>query len=84
MASMTIPLKSGPDEAASGWSWGRLWQPRRGVFWLMLAFNALSSLMTWALRSDMLSTAGMVVVTVLALGNCLAGMWLAVRLLRGE
>ena len=25
-----------------------------------------------------------VLVTVLALGNCLAGMWLAVRLLRGE
>ena len=28
-------------------AWRRLWQPRRGVFWLMLAFNLLSSLMAW-------------------------------------
>ncbi len=62
----------------------RLWQPRRGVFWLMLAFNALSSVMAWALRSEMLSTAGMLVAALLALGNCLAGMWLALRLARGE
>ena len=64
--------------------WRRLWQPRRAVFWLMLAFNALSSVMGGVLRSDLLSPAGMAVVGVLALGNALAGMWLMLRMLKGE
>lgn len=25
----------------------RLWQPRRGLFWVMLAFNLLSSALVW-------------------------------------
>ena len=28
----------------------RLWQPRRGLFWLVLAFNALSSVLAWYLH----------------------------------
>ena len=62
----------------------RLWQPRRGVFWLMVGFNLLSSFMGGVLRSDMLSPVGMAVVGVFALTNALAGMWLAWRLLRGD
>lgn len=50
----------------------------------MLAFNALSSVMGVVLRSDVLSPTGMAVVGVLALGNALAGMWLMVRMLKGE
>ena len=64
--------------------WRRLWQPQRGVFWLMLGFNLLSSFMAGVLRSDLLSPAGSLVVGLLALTNALAGMWLAVRLLKGE
>jgi hypothetical protein len=29
----------------------RLWQPRRGLSWVMLVFNGLSSLGAWALRA---------------------------------
>ena len=64
--------------------WRRLWQPRRGVFWLMLGFNLLSSLMAGVLRSEVLSPTGTALVGLLALTNALAGMWLAVRLLKGE
>ncbi len=62
----------------------RLWQPRRGLFWLMVAFNLLSSFMGGVLRSDMLSPLGMAVVGVFASGNALAGTWLAWRLWRGD
>lgn len=62
----------------------RLWQPRRAVFWLMVAANLLSMFWGWLLRSDMLNAVGMAVVGVLALSNTLAGMWLAWRLLRGD
>lgn len=62
----------------------RLWQPRRGVFWLMVGFNLLSTFMSGVLRSELLSPLGMAVVGVFALGNAVAGMWLAWRLLRGD
>lgn len=62
----------------------RLWQPRRTLFWLMVAVNLLSTLWGWLLRSDTLNTLGMAVVGVLALSNALAGMWLAWRMLRGD
>lgn len=62
----------------------RLWQPRRAVFWLMVAVNLLSMFWGWLLRSGMLNAMGMAVVGVLALSNTLAGMWLAWRLLRGD
>lgn len=35
----------------------RLWQPGRTLFWLMLAFNALSSLCSFAKRTRPLNTA---------------------------
>jgi len=62
----------------------RLWQPRRAVFWLMVAVNLLSTFWGWLLRSDMLNGLGMWVVGVLALGNTVVGMWLAWRLVRGD
>lgn len=62
----------------------RLWQPRRGLFWLMVAANVLSSFWGWLLRTDTLSPLGMTVVGVFALTNAVAGMWLAWRLLRGD
>lgn len=63
--------------------WKHLWQPRRGLFWLMVAFNVLSSLMAWALRSLPLNTAGLLLVGTLALANAAAGLWVAARLWRG-
>lgn len=64
--------------------WRRLWQPRRGIFWMVLAFNALSSVLGGVLRSDVLSPVGMALVGSLALLNALAGMWLMVRMLKGD
>lgn len=71
-----------PPEPKTGLK--RLWQPRRALFWLMVAANVLSSFWGWLLRTDTLSTVGMTVVGVFALTNGLAGMWLAWRLLRGD
>ncbi len=65
-------------------AWRRLWQPRRGAFWLMVAFNLLSSLMAWVLRTAPLNTTGLLLVGLLGLANALAGLWLAARLWRGE
>ena len=62
----------------------RLLQPRNPVFWLMIAFNVLSSVFAWVLRSYPLNTLGLTVVGALALANALAGMWLAWRLVRDE
>ncbi len=60
--------------------WSRLWQPRRGVFWLMLLFNALSSGLAWAVRTLPLNNAGLVLFAVLALMNIAMGLW-AMRML---
>lgn len=60
----------------------RLWQPRRGLFWLMLAFNLLSSLCTWALRALPLNTLGLALLTGVALANVGCGLVAAWLLLR--
>lgn len=83
-ASMTHPPRPSSAEAGAPRGLGRLWQPRRGLFWLMVLANLLSSFWGWLLRSDTLSPLGLAVVAVLALGNVVAGMWLAWRLLRGD
>lgn len=62
----------------------RLWQPRRAVFWMMVMFNLLSSGFTLAMRALPLSDTGMVIFAALAIVNSLCGLWLAVRLLKGE
>ena len=61
----------------------RLWQPRTLLFWQMVAFNVLSSLCTWALRTLPLNTAGMLLVGTAALLNCGFGMLAMWRLLKG-
>lgn len=53
-----------------------LWQPRRGLFWLMLAFNLLSSGMGWTLHLLQPTGVLLVVLTLMALGNTLIGWWL--------
>jgi hypothetical protein len=60
----------------------RLWQPRSGLFWQMLAFNVFSSLCAWALRALPLSITGLLLVGGLGLLNCAFGMLAAWRLLQ--
>lgn len=58
----------------------RLWQPRNPLFWLMVAFNLLSSTMAWFVHLVQPTGAVLLVVTLLALVNALAGMGLLWRL----
>jgi uncharacterized membrane protein HdeD (DUF308 family) len=60
----------------------RIWQPRRGLFWLMVAFNALSSLLGWTLHLAQPTGGLLVVLTLFALGNALMGWWLLLILWR--
>ena len=60
----------------------RLWQPRRGLFWVMVAFNLLSSLAAWALRTLPLNGPAFALVALLALLNCACGLVVAWRLVR--
>ena len=57
-------------------SLSRLWQPRRGLFWLMLAFNVLGSVLGWALHLMQPQGALLVLMTLFALGNAAMGWWL--------
>jgi hypothetical protein len=59
----------------------RLWQPRQPLFWLMLAFNLLSSLGAWALRTLPLADAAMWLIALVSLANAVLGMWATWRLL---
>ena len=61
---------------------GRLWQPRRGMFWLMMGFNALSSVGSFVMRNGALNTAGMWLVGVVSLVNVAGGLWAAWQLVR--
>lgn len=54
----------------------RLWQPQRGLFWLVVVFNALSSGLAWWLHLTQPSGLLLGVLTLLALSNALAGWWL--------
>ena len=51
----------------------RLWQPGRAAFWLMLAFNVLSSVCSYAMRTLPLNTAGMLLVGSVAVDQRPAG-----------
>jgi len=61
---------------------GRLWQPRRGLFWQMVVFNVLSSACAWALRTLPLNTVALVVLGIVALLNVGFGLLAAWALLR--
>ena len=54
----------------------RLWQPQRPLFWLMLAFNALSSVLAWMLHLLQPTGGLLIVLTLLALANVFMGWWL--------
>ena len=60
----------------------RLWQPGRAAFWLMLAFNVLSSVCSYAMRTLPLNTAGMLLVGSVALINVSGGLWAAWQLIK--
>jgi hypothetical protein len=60
----------------------RLWQPGRAAFWLMLAFNLLSSVCSYAMRALPLNMAGMLLVGSVALINVAAGLWAAWQLIK--
>lgn len=64
--------------------WKRLWQPRNPMFWMMVGFNALSSLCTWAMRALPLNTVGLLLVAFVALLNVGFGLMAAWALLRNE
>ncbi|MBA4177396.1 MAG: hypothetical protein C0505_12690 [Leptothrix sp. (in: Bacteria)] len=61
---------------------GRLWQPHRPIFWLMLAFNALSSACAWAMRALPLNTVALLLLAFVALLNVGFGLAAAWALLR--
>ena len=61
---------------------GRLWQPRRLLFWQMVIFNVLSSVCSWAMRAYPLNTVGLLLVGFIALLNVGFGLAAAWALLR--
>ena len=48
----------------------------------MLVVNGMSPLLAWVVRNRPLNGLGLAVVATFAIGNALAGMWLAWRLIR--
>lgn len=62
----------------------RLVQPRNPAFWLMIAFNVLSSLFAWGMRALPLTPVAQYVFAALALANVAMGILMAWRLLRTE
>lgn len=62
----------------------RLWQPRKPLFWVMLSFNVLSSLCTYAMNALPLNTLGLLLLAVLALLNVGMGLMAAWALMHVE
>jgi uncharacterized membrane protein HdeD (DUF308 family) len=60
----------------------RIWQPQRGLFWLMLVFNALSSALAWTLHLLQPTGGLLVLLTLFALANTAMGWWLLAILWR--
>lgn len=60
----------------------RLYQPHNPKFWLMLALNALSTVLAWVSRSFELSWFMAALVVVFALGNAVLGLVLMVDLIK--
>ena len=77
-AQWAMPAPTPPLQRA----FRRIWQPQRGLFWLMLAFNALSSVLAWTLHLLQPTGLVLVVITLLALTNAALGWWLLARLWR--
>lgn len=65
-----------------GRSLQRIWQPQRGLFWLMLAVNGLSSVLVAYLQIVQPPMGLRVLLSLLALFDTLLGWWLLRRLWR--
>jgi len=64
--------------------WSRLFQPRHPLFWMLMALNALSAMLSWIVQTKPLNTLGLALVALFLLGNAVVSMWLGWRLLREE
>ena len=62
----------------------RLWQPSKPLFWMMVGFNVMSSVCTWAMRALPLNTLGLLLVGTVALLNVAFGLLAAWKLMRGD
>ncbi|QIM51108.1 hypothetical protein [Hydrogenophaga crocea] len=60
----------------------RLWQPRNGLFWLMLGFQVLSSLLVLFIQVRQPPPGLRLALGLLALTNSLLSWWLLARLWR--
>ena len=60
----------------------RLWQPANPLFWMMVGYNVLSSVCSWAMRALPLNTLGLILVGSIALINVGLGLLAAWRLLQ--
>lgn len=60
----------------------RLWQPRSGLFWLVVALNLLTSLQIWYIQLGDPAPAMRWVLSLMALFNTVLGWWLLARLWR--
>lgn len=77
-----MPLNPSRSDTPVQKAWRRIWQPQRGLFWLMLAFNALSSVLAWTLHLRQPTGGLLVLLTLLALSNTVMGWWLLAILWR--
>jgi len=59
----------------------RLWQPGNPLFWMMVMFNVLSSVCSWAMRAFPLNMAGLLLVGGVALMNVAFGLLAAWKLM---
>jgi membrane protein implicated in regulation of membrane protease activity len=64
--------------------WSRLFQPRHPLFWMIMALNGLSAMLSWMAQTQPLNPLGWTLVTVFLLTNAVVSMWLGWRLLRDE
>ncbi|MCA3237708.1 MAG: hypothetical protein ING32_05850 [Curvibacter sp.] len=64
--------------------WSRLFQPRNPLFWMIMALNGLSVVLSWMAQNQSLNTLGWILVSVFLISNALMSMWLGWRLLREE
>ncbi len=62
----------------------RLFQPRNPQFWLLIVLNALSSVISWILRSYELPAAVTLVLAGFAVANVLVGIRIALRLMADQ
>jgi uncharacterized integral membrane protein len=60
----------------------KLFQWRNPLFWIFIALNALSSLISYLLRTQQMPLALTLVLAAFALGNMLLGIRIALHLMR--